>query len=64
MRVSLKKMVSKFTRVSFIGFHQFTTPAFIPEDFMEAEGDESDDAGHGDMRNLHLNDDPDQFADD
>lgn len=32
------------------------------EDFMEEEGDESDDAG---MRNLHLNDDDDQqFADD
>lgn len=31
---------------------------------MEAEGDESDDdAGHGEMRNLHLNDD-EQFADD
>lgn len=32
---------------------------------MEAEGDESDDAGHGEMRNLNLNDDAaDQFADD
>ena len=36
----------------------------VSEDFMEAEGDDSDDAGHGEMRNLHLNDDPDQFADD
>lgn len=30
---------------------------------MEAEGDSDDDAGHGEMRNLHLNDD-EQFADD
>lgn len=30
---------------------------------MEAEGDDSDDAGHGEMRNLNINDDPDQFAD-
>lgn len=37
----------------------------VSEDFMEAEGDESDDAGHGEMRNLNLNDDAaDQFADD
>lgn len=39
-----------------------TTP-FYSEDFMEAEGDDSDDAGHGEMRNLNINDDPDQFAD-
>lgn len=39
---------------------------FVSEDFMEAEPDESDeDAGHGEMRNLHLNDNEDeQFADD
>lgn len=28
----------------------------LAEDFMEAEGDESDDGAQGDMRNLHLND--------
>lgn len=63
MRVSPKKMVSTVTRLIINGLDS-SFPAFIPEDFMEAEGDESDDAEHGDMRNLHLNDDPDQFADD
>lgn len=64
MRASPKMTVSEHAVQP--GFYPVLyVPALIPEDFMEAEeGEESDDGGHGDMRNLHLNDDPDQFADD
>lgn len=33
-------------------------------EFMDDADASDDDAGHGDMRNLNLNDDPERFADD